>query len=103
MKFLLVVVLSAVCSADWQDGNDGVDRLGGDLTNMPIALKTGSAPEDCAQLCYSSSQCKAWAFCKPNCGGSTDPQCYLKANVTQQSLNPCRVRLVILHNDMSCL
>ena len=95
MKLLLVLlflsVCIAVCKADWQDGNDGVDRLGGDLPNMPISLKTGSAPKDCAQLCYSSSQCKAWAFCKPNCGGSTGPQCYLKVNVTQQSLNPCRV------------
>lgn len=94
---VLVVVLAlsyvAVCSADWQDGNEGVDRMNGDLPDMPIQLKTGATSKDCAQFCYSSAQCKAWVFCKPNCGGSTAPQCYLKAEVTQQSANPCRVSL----------
>ena len=99
----LLVVLSACiafCNADWQDGNDGVDRLGGDLPNMPISLKSGPAPKDCAQLCYSSSQCKAWVFSKPNCSASPGPQCFLKATVTQQSVNPCRVgyaRTIIIH------
>ena len=93
MKFLVLYlsVFTAVCKADWQDGNDGVDRTNGDLPNMPISLKSGSAPKDCAQMCYSSSQCKAWVFTKPNCSGSTGPQCSLKATVTQQSSNTCRV------------
>ena len=91
LAVLFLSIFIAVCKADWQDGNDGVDRMNGDLPNMPISLKTGSAPKDCAQLCYSSSQCKAWSYCKPNCNGSTAPQCYLKASVTQQSANPCRV------------
>ena len=95
MKLLVLFFLSvciAISKSAWEDGNDGVDRTDGDLPNMPISMKTGSAPKDCAQLCYSSSQCKAWVYCKPNCSGSsTGPQCYLKGSVTQQSANKCRV------------
>ena len=95
MKLLVPLFLSvciAISKSAWEDGNDGVDRTDGDLPNMPILMKTGSAPKDCAQLCYSSSQCKAWVYHKPNCNGSsTDPQCCLKGSVTQQSANICRV------------
>lgn len=58
LKFVALTVFVAVCSADWQDGNDGVDRLNGDLLNMPISLKAGARPRDCAQLCYANTQCK---------------------------------------------
>ena len=96
MKSLLLLVLViyfSPCRGDWADGNDGVDRADGDLPNMPIHLKAGAAsPKDCAQLCYSSDQCKAWAFVKPNCSGTpATPMCYLKAQVTQQRADPCRV------------
>ena len=92
LVFVLVVYV-AVCSADWQDGNDGTDRLNGDLPNMPLQMKAGSSPQDCAHACYASSQCKAWVFGRTNCGGTTSrlPQCFLKAEVTQQSVRPCRV------------
>ena len=91
---LLLAICLSSCSADWADGNDGIDRMNGDLPNMPIQMKTGAAPKDCAQLCYASGQCKAWAYAKPSCNGSTSttPQCSLKDQVTQQSVNPCRVR-----------
>ena len=62
LKLIVLTVFVAVCSADWQDGNDGVDRLNGDLLNMPISLKAGTTPRDCAQLCYANTHCNAWAF-----------------------------------------
>lgn len=99
MRELLLLVLAiylSPCHGDWADGNDGVDRMNGDLPNMPIPLKSGAAPKDCAQLCYTGNQCKAWAFAKPNCNGSSaTPQCFLKSQVTQQSADPCRVSLSV--------
>lgn len=88
LSFLCCV---AVVSADWLDGNDGVDRYGSDLPGMPVALKNGSAPRECANMCGASPQCKAWAFSKQDCGGSGLPACYLKAIVPKQLKNPCRV------------
>ncbi len=91
----LLCLCCSVVSADWLDGNDGVDRYGSDLPDMPIDLKNGSAapPRDCAEMCNDSPECKAWAFAKPNCGGSSGtPQCYLKALLPDQVKNPCRVR-----------
>ena len=103
-KLIILTVFVAFCSANWQDGNDGVDRLNGDLLNMPISLKAGTTPRDCAQLCYANTQCKAWAFNKPNCNGLVAAQCYLKAEVTQQSTNPCKVMTCITthHLSVSC-
>ena len=90
--FVVLTVLVIICGAEWQNGNDGVDRPNGDLLSVPISMKAGATPSDCAQLCYANTQCKAWAFSKPNCSGSTvTAQCYLKAEVTQQSTDPCKV------------
>ena len=94
LRLVTLTVFVAVCSGDWQDGNDGVDRLNGDLLNMPISLKSGASPRDCARFCYANAQCKAWAFSKPNCNGSVIAQCYLKAEITQQSTNPCKVSCI---------
>ena len=96
-EFCTVLFLCSFCglvSADWLDGNDGVDRYGSDLPNMPLPLKNGSGPRDCAEMCENNPECNAWALAKPSCGGSTvsQPQCYLKAIVPQQVKNPCRVR-----------
>ena len=101
LKFVALTVFVAVCSADWQDGNDGVDRLNGDLLNMPISLKAGARPRDCAQLCYANTQCKAWAFNKPNCNGSVTAECYLKAEITQQSTNPCKVSCIEYYHNVT--
>ena len=95
MKLVLIFFV-VICSADWQDGNDGVDRLNGDLPNMPISLKADANPRKCSQLCYASNQCRAWVFNKPNCNGSVAAQCHLKAEVTQQSTNPCKVLLKLM-------
>lgn len=88
---LVICLLAALASADWMDGDDGIDRRNGDLPNMPINLKSGAAPRDCAQLCVASAECKGWAFCKENCSGSTTPQCFLKAQLQPQSYDSCRV------------
>ena len=90
---LLALSVPRRASGDWLDGNDGVDRPNGDLPGMPVALKNGSAPRDCASLCSQSAECKAWAFVKQNCGGSAQPQCFLKALIPPQAKLDCRVRL----------
>ena len=96
--FLLLLTLALLAKADWLDGNDGVDRPNGDLPGMPVALKNGSAPRDCAAMCRDSAECEAWAFLKQNCGGNTDrPQCFLKAAVTNQVKKTCLVSSS-LHN-----
>lgn len=93
--FLLFLSISCVLSA-WEDGHDGVDRRNGDLPDMPITLNSTSPPSQCAKLCDTKIECKAWAYCKMNCNGQQQaPLCYLKAQVTAQSLDPCRVRETI--------
>ena len=93
--FVLFLGISCVLSA-WEDGHDGVDRKNGDLPGMPITLNSTSPPSQCAKLCDMKSECKAWAYSKMNCDGQQQaPLCYLKAQVTAQSLNPCRVRQMI--------
>ena len=95
VALLLVAVCLSPSLADWADGNDGIDRMDGDLPNMPIWLKKDGAPKDCAQLCYASGQCKAWAYAKAYCNDTnvTTPRCFLKEQVTPQSVNPCRVSM----------
>ncbi len=90
-SILLLSYLASSVSADWLDGNDGVDRFGSDLPGMPISMKNGSVPQNCSALCNANPECKAWAFVKPNCGGSTSPLCYFKVTVPPQVQNPCRV------------
>lgn len=84
-------VAVAQVSADWQDGNDGVDRYGSDLPGMPVMLKNDSVARDCAALCSATAECKAWGYAKLNCGGNGQPGCWLKAVVPAQAKNPCRV------------
>ena len=92
-RWLLFALLAASASSDWLNGDDGVDRAYGDLPDMPIGLNSSEQASDCAKLCLASNQCVAWVYSKPSCGGgSSQPQCYLKAKVMAQSYNPCRVR-----------
>ena len=90
----VLVLLASLAAGDWADGDDGVDRMYGDLPGMPVALPSSASPRDCAALCQKEERCVAWAYCKPRCGGLGDPQCYLKASVMLQSANPCRVSAV---------
>lgn len=83
----LVAVGGVSCS--WQNGDDGVDRSGGDLPNMPVNSVAG--PSDCAAMCDKNSDCVAWAYGKSSCEGSTSTSCWLKNAVMPQSLNSCRV------------
>ena len=93
---MVLTLLVVICGAEWQDGNDGVDRRNGDLLSVPISLKAGATPRDCAQMCYANTQCKAWTFSKPNCSGSAvTAQCYFKAEVTQQSRDLCKVSCTV--------
>jgi len=87
----IILFLSACINADWLDGDIGVDRRNGDLPNMPIPFNSSQTPADCAKMCINNTDCLAWAYCIPNCGGHKQPSCYLKGNVTTQSSNPCRV------------
>lgn len=79
------------CSADWLDGDAGVDRPNGDLPNMPISFNSTQNASDCAKMCLANANCVAWAYCVPNCGGSGAASCYLKQNLMPQTANPCRV------------
>ena len=89
---LCLAVALSCATGSWLDGDEGVDRAYGDLPNMPIALNRSQPPSVCAQLCQNHAPCQAWAYCKEDCGGTVaPPQCYLKATIPKQSLNPCRV------------
>lgn len=79
------------CSADWLDGDVGVDRRNGDLPNMPIPFNSTQNASDCAKMCIATDDCVAWAYCIPNCGGATAASCYLKKSLMPQTANPCRV------------
>lgn len=88
---IISLCLFGSCSADWLDGDVGVDRPNGDLPNMPIPFNSTEKASDCAKMCVAKDECVAWAYCIPNCGGSQTASCYLKQNVTSQTANPCRV------------
>lgn len=86
--FLALATVGGVrCS--WRDGDNGVDRRGGDLPNMPIS-SVGS-PGDCSDACDKNSGCVAWAFGTSGCGGSNSTACWLKNALMPQSLDSCRV------------
>ena len=92
VSFLLTLMLLALPGrARWLDGDDGVDRANGDLPGMPIDFTVLQPASDCAQLCLNTTKCVAWAYVKGDCGGAGNPQCYMKATVTNQTYNPCRV------------
>ena len=91
----VLVSYSVPCTARWEDGNAGVDRKGGDLPHMPIELKEGAIPSDCAKLCYANDQCKAWSYHNASCLRFSDhPECYLKDQVTDQIQSSCMVSAV---------
>lgn len=83
--------LLATGRADWEDGNDGVDRPYGDLPNQPTTMDASAQPKDCAALCKANSACKAWAYIKANCQGPKVPLCYLKATINPQKRDTCIV------------
>lgn len=93
----LLALLCVLVAGKWQDGNDGVDRSGGDLPESPYTLNTTAVPEDCASMCWVREQCVAWSYGKPACDNIHQivPLCWLKSNVPPQSLNKCRVRHTI--------
>ena len=95
LSFLLALFAVPLIECAWEDGDSGVDRPNGDLPSMPISLNSSDPPKQCASLCQSNKECVAWAYCVPNCGGQKDPSCFLKASITNQALNPCRVSLYI--------
>ena len=82
--------------ADWQDGDDGVDRPLGDLSPRPIELNFEATPADCAALCtsYKFSGCKGWVFFKRDCGGQIKPTCRLKDTLNNQTNNSCAVSTI---------
>ena len=89
---LYVLCLLSCVTCSWLDGDDGVDRPGGNLPEMAILNRTLSASA-CAQLCERNPLCLAWAYSKADCGGETSPHCNLKATVSEQAYNPCKVSL----------
>lgn len=95
IRAVIIAIISlyfiGCCNADWLDGDVGVDRPYGDLPNMPIAFNSTQNASDCAKMCMSKTDCVAWAYCIPNCGGSEAASCYLKQKVMSQTANPCRV------------
>ena len=88
---LIILVSNWSVQAVWENGDDGIDRPNGDLPGMPITLNTSDPVSVCAKLCQKNVLCHAWAYCKSNCGGVEAPLCYLKANITSQSLDLCKV------------
>ena len=88
---LALLALLAPIQGDWLDGNDGVDRYGGNLPGTPTSMNSSSQPRDCALRCRSNPACKAWVFVKGNCGSSKDPMCQQKGAINPQSRNPCVV------------
>jgi len=93
---LLSLLLAAAAAGSWLDGDDGVDRVSGDLPNMPMKMNSSASPSDCAKLCEAESKCVAWVYSKPSCKGMSYPLCYLKEAEMQQSYNPCRVGILAL-------
>ena len=89
---LFCALVFHVGSASLSDGDDGVDRMDGDIAGMPITLQANDKPSVCSKMCDSNPQCVCWAYCKANCSGDPSaPLCYLKDKLMPQSLNPCRV------------
>ena len=92
LLFAVLSLLILKAESAWEDGDDGIDRAGGNLDHMPLPLDAFDPPALCAQICQSNPVCVAWAYSKPNCDGQSHPNCYLKGTVTTQSLNNCMVR-----------
>jgi hypothetical protein len=73
-------------------GDVNHDRPYLDLPGMPITLTSSQNEQDCANLCANNTECVAWAYSMPNCGGSgVDPQCWLKGDIPQIVPAQCRI------------
>lgn len=71
--------LATVARAAWSDGDAGVNRMYGDLPNMPFSSASASS---CYSSCMSNSACAAWVFNTP---GSL---CWLKNQVMPPNYDP---------------
>ena len=69
-------------------GKSGV-RPGKDLPNSPVNLGGGAQMSDCALLCDTTAECKAWTLYPSQCGGSSASLCYLKAEVQKTVADSC--------------
>lgn len=101
VSFLAIysLLLIGIVQCDWNDGNVGVDRPGGNFPGMPVPLNTSddNHVHACAELCQKTTGCVAWAFNQPFCSSSNStqpPECYLKSSKTSQQLDPCRVSIL---------
>ena len=68
-------------------GHSGV-RPGKDLPGSPVRM--GQASE-CAMLCDTTKECKAWTWYPNQCGGSSSSQCHLKAEAQDAVADACAV------------
>ena len=92
-KALVVGTIIQIAAASWLDGDDNIDRPGGDMLKFPIHLVANDPPSKCGQLCLDTPDCVAWAYCKRAKCDPKVPLCYLKSTVTTQSWNGSMVRL----------
>ena len=100
----MLLLVALVCTVSFravtaalEDGDDGVDRMYGDIAGMPIPLQANDKPSVCSKMCDSEQKCVCWAYSKANCSGDgAVPMCYLKEKVMPQSLNRCRVRVIMM-------
>ena len=94
LLFALLSFLVLKAESAWENGDDGIDRVGGNLDQMPIPFDTLDPPELCAKICQTNPDCVAWVYAKPDCNEQNKPSCFLKGTITAQSLNSCMVRFV---------
>jgi len=70
----------------------GIDRLGGDYSNIEVAASpTG---QTCADACAQDKRCRAWTYARAGYGLSA-PRCYLKDKVTPPRRRPCCISGVV--------
>jgi hypothetical protein len=87
MKCLLAVGValgvSGVANAVMEPG---IDRKGGDYTN--VTLPPGSGPQTCENLCNADAPCKAWTYV--NAGvQAPNPRCWLKNTIPAAVSSGC--------------
>jgi len=80
------------------NGHSGVDRVGGDMPNMPIILANNQTARDCAWMCHNTTNCVAWSFTPytnqssaQSCGTHIAGGCYLKSAIPALSQDECTV------------
>ena len=92
IRALAAAAIIQIVATSWLDGDDSVDRPGGDMLKAPIHLGANDPPEKCAMLCLETSDCVAWAYCKRARCDHKVPLCYLKNTITPQSWDTDVVR-----------